>query len=255
MRSLRYRAVSHSSSKNQAHNPNPDLFDIKGCTVITLCFPSIVLLLGTQVHYPRSDNLPRAGGFQEGEGRPDTQVLSPAELAELLSSPAKTQASSHSFPGFHPWREASPQQGTTQWDQQTCGGSKELAWLPKGWHAVPEMKHQLAGIPGSVPAKHCIVGVQRCPRGMISFCSKVCFQVLGQIFKKLFKRRRLEGKNKTQRSIDFWEFFLNLSGLWYWEPVTRLLLSLDWFCVCVCFKTQHRTALPLGNLFYPHLSR
>jgi len=38
---------------------------------------------------------------------------------------------------------------------------------------------------------------------MISFCSKVCFQVLGQIVKKLFKRRRLEGKNKTQRSIDF----------------------------------------------------
>ena len=53
-------------------------------------------------------------------------------------------------------------------------------------------------------------------------------------------------KNKTQGSTDFWEFFPSFSGLWYWEPMMRLLLSLDWF---FCLKTQHKTTLPLGNFF------
>ena len=61
MRSIRYRAVSHSSSKNQAHNPNPDLFDIKDCTVITLYFPSIVLLLEHRSITPGQISCPGRG--------------------------------------------------------------------------------------------------------------------------------------------------------------------------------------------------
>lgn len=101
--------------------------------------------------------------------------------------------------------------------------------------------------PGSLSAKPCIADVRWHFRGLISSCSRVCFQVLGQIFKKLIKKRRLEEKSKTQGSIDFWKFFPSFSGLWYWEPMMTLLLSLDWFFFCL--KTQHKTTLPLGNFF------
>lgn len=88
-------------------------------------------------------------------------------------------------------------------------GSADLWWLERTSVASERVAHSPRDeASASGEPRVCISQTLHrwCPqsfRGMTSSCSKVYFQVLGQIFKKLFKRRRLEGKNKTQGSIDF----------------------------------------------------